>query len=176
MPHRGLLPPPGPARGLAGAQLTNALGDGAFLVTSALYFTRVVGLSAGQIGLGLTLGWAAGALAGVPLGHLADRRGPRGVAALLAVATSAAVGVFLLASSFPVFLAAAVLYGCAQSGLGAARQALLAGLVELPGAPRSGPTCSPPSTRAWQSGRRWAAPRCTWTPRSRTGRCWGWTR
>ncbi|MEW1909993.1 MFS transporter [Kitasatospora sp. NPDC085895] len=130
MPHRGLLPPPGPARGLAGAQLTNALGDGAFLVTSALYFTRVVGLSAGQIGLGLTLGWAAGALAGVPLGHLADRRGPRGVAALLAVATSAAVGVFLLAGSFPVFLAAAVLYGCAQSGLGAARQALLAGLVE----------------------------------------------
>ncbi|PBC71638.1 MFS transporter [Streptomyces sp. TLI_235] len=130
MPHRGLLPPAGPARGLAGAQLTNALGDGAFLVTSALYFTRVVGLSASQIGVGLTLGWAAGALAGVPLGHLADRRGPRGVAALLAVATAAAVGVFLLAGSFPVFVVGALLYGCAQSGLGAARQALLAGLVE----------------------------------------------
>ncbi|WP_431677747.1 MFS transporter [Kitasatospora sp. KL5] len=130
MPHRGLLPPPGPARGLAGAQLTNALGDGAYLVCSALYFTRVVGLSATQIGLGLTLGWAAGAVAGVPLGHLADRRGPRGVAVLLAVATSAAVGVLLAAGSFGVFLAGALLYGCAQSGLSAARQALLAGLVE----------------------------------------------
>ncbi|MFD9125941.1 MFS transporter [Kitasatospora sp. NPDC059571] len=126
----GLLPPAGPARGLAAAQLTNALGDGAYLVCSALYFTRVVGLSAPQIGLGLTVGWAAGALAGVPLGHLADRRGPRGVAVALAVATSAAVAVLLAAGSFPVFLAGALLYGCAQSGLSAARQALLAGLVE----------------------------------------------
>ncbi|GJF30628.1 MFS transporter [Kitasatospora sp. NE20-6] len=130
MPTGRLLPPPGPARALAAAHLANALGDGAYYVCSALYFTRVVGLSAGQIGLGLTLGWAAGAVAGVPLGHLADRRGPRGVAALLAVATSAAVGAFLLAGSFAAFVAAALLYGAAQSGLGAARQALLAGLVE----------------------------------------------
>ncbi|MER8184818.1 MFS transporter [Kitasatospora sp. NPDC094015] len=124
-----LIPPAGPARRLAAAQLTNAVGDGAFLVCSALYFSRVVGLSAPRIGFGLTLGWAVGALAGVPLGHLADRRGPRGVAALLAVATAGAVGVFLTARSYPVFLAAAVLYGCAQCGLAAARQALLAALV-----------------------------------------------
>ncbi|WP_033825030.1 MFS transporter, partial [Kitasatospora sp. MBT63] len=125
----GLLPPAGPARRLAAAQLTNALGDGAFLVCSALYFSRVVGLTAPQIGFGLTLGWAVGAFAGVPLGHLADRRGPRGVAALLAVATAGSVGLFLTARAYAVFLAAAVLYACAQSGLAAARQALLAGLV-----------------------------------------------
>ncbi|MFJ1708277.1 MFS transporter [Kitasatospora sp. NPDC088346] len=124
-----LVPPAGPPRRLAAAQLTNALGDGAFLVCSALYFTRVVGLTATQIGFGLTLGWAVGAVAGVPLGHLADRRGPRGVAALLAVATSVSVGAFLTARSYPAFLAAAVLYACAQCGLSAARQALLAGLV-----------------------------------------------
>ncbi|MEV4612674.1 MFS transporter [Kitasatospora sp. NPDC049258] len=124
-----LIPPAGPARRLAAAQLTNALGDGAFLVCSALYFTRVVGLTPTRIGFGLTLGWAIGALAGVPLGHLADRRGPRGVAALLAVATAGSVGVFLVARSYPVFLAGAVLYACAQCGLSAARQALLAALV-----------------------------------------------
>ncbi|MCP2312415.1 MFS transporter [Kitasatospora paracochleata] len=126
----GWLPPAGAPRLLATAQLTNAVGDGAYLVCSALYFTRVVGLSPGGIGLGLTLAWAVGAFAGVPLGHLADRRGPRGTAAALAVATAVTVAAFLLVRSFPGFLLAAVGYACAQTGLSAARQALLAGLVE----------------------------------------------
>jgi len=124
-----LIPPAGPPRLLAAAQLTNALGDGAYYVCSALYFTRVVGLTPAQLGLGLTVGWAVGAFVGMPLGHLADRRGPRGTAVLLAVATALSVGGFLLARSFPAFLLAAVVYACAQSGLGAARQALLAGLI-----------------------------------------------
>jgi hypothetical protein len=38
-------------------------GDGAYYVCSALYFTRIVGLSATQVGFGLTLGWAIGSLA-----------------------------------------------------------------------------------------------------------------
>ena len=119
-----------PARVLAIAQLTNSFGDGAFYVCSALYFTRVVGLSPTQVGLGLTLAWAVGFLAGVPLGHLADRRGPRGTAVLLAMSTAAAVGCFLFVRSFGPFLLAACLYTTSQSGLAAARQALLAGLVE----------------------------------------------
>jgi MFS family permease len=117
-------------RWLAAAQLTNSVGDGAYLVCSVLYFTLIVGLSPVQIGFGLTLGWAVGAVAGVPLGHLADRRGPRGVAVLLALTTAAAVGSFLLVRSFLPFVLAAILYGSAQSGLAAARQALLAALVQ----------------------------------------------
>ncbi|MEV5971889.1 MFS transporter [Streptomyces sp. NPDC051921] len=120
-------------RALLAAQLSNSVGDGAFYVTSALYFSRIVGLSAPQIGAGLAVAWGIGSLAGVPLGHLADRRGPRGSAVLLALATSAAVASFLLIRSFVPFLLAAALYATAQSGLAAARQALLAGLVE-PGA------------------------------------------
>lgn len=118
-----------PRRLLAAAQLTNSIGDGAYLVCSVLYFTLIVGLSPAQIGLGLTLGWAVGAAAGVPLGHLADRRGPRGVAVLLALTTATAVGSFLFVRSFVPFVLAAILYGSAQSGLAAARQALLAALV-----------------------------------------------
>ncbi|WP_406319340.1 MFS transporter [Streptosporangium sp. NBC_01639] len=125
-----IIPPSGPPRVLALAQLANAFGDGAYYVCSALYFTRVVGLSPTQVGFGLTLGWALGSVAGVPLGHLADRRGARGTAALLAVATGAAVGSFLSVRSFAVFVLAACLYTCCQCGLGAARQALLAGLVD----------------------------------------------
>ncbi|MET9360601.1 MFS transporter [Streptomyces sp. NPDC006632] len=128
MPSR-LLPPAGPARALAAAQLVNALGDGAFLVTSALYFSRVVGLPPTRIGLGLTLAWAVGALAGVPLGQLADRRGPRTVAVLLAAATGVSVGSFLFVRGFLPFVLAACCYATAQTGLAAARQALLAALV-----------------------------------------------
>lgn len=117
-------------RALFTAQLANSVGDGAFHVSSALYFTQVVGLSAVEIGAGLAVAWAVGSVAGVPLGHLADRRGPRGTAVLLALTTAAAVAAFLLLGSFAPFLLAATLYATAQSGLAAARQALLAGLVD----------------------------------------------
>ncbi|CCH29037.1 MFS transporter [Actinosynnema sp. NPDC047251] len=115
---------------LAVAQAANSVGDGAFYVASALYFTRVVGLSPTQVGLALTLAWAVGAVAGVPLGHLADRFGPRRLAVALAVVTASALASFLVVRSLPAFLAAAAVYACGQSGLQAARQALLAGLVE----------------------------------------------
>ncbi|GAA4054027.1 MFS transporter [Nonomuraea soli] len=118
-----------PRRVLALAQLTNSFGDGAYYVTSALYFSRIVGLSAGEIGIGLTAAWAVGALAGMPLGHLADRYGPRRMAVALALVTAASVGFFLLARSFWAFLAVACVYATAQTGLSAARQALLAALV-----------------------------------------------
>ncbi|MEV0972194.1 MFS transporter [Microtetraspora glauca] len=127
---RRILPPQGPPRVLAQAQLAGSVGDGAFIVCSALFFTRIVGLSPAQVGFGLTLGWAVGSMAGVPLGHLADRRGPRGTAILLAAATAVAVGSFLLVRSPWAFTMAACFYASCQCGLAAARQALLAGLVD----------------------------------------------
>ncbi|MFC4857626.1 MFS transporter [Actinophytocola glycyrrhizae] len=123
------LPAPGPARPLAAAQLADSIGLGGYLVCSALFFTRIVGLSPTQVGFGLTAGWAVGFLAGVPLGHLADRRGPRGVAMSLALCTAAALVLFLFVRAFVPFVLVACLYSTALCGLGAARQALLAGLV-----------------------------------------------
>ncbi|KAB2973662.1 MFS transporter [Streptomyces sp. SS1-1] len=124
-----LLPPAGPRRVLALAQLSNSVGDGAYYTTSALYFTQIVGLGPARVGLGLTVGWAVGSLAGVPLGRLADRRGPRGTAVLLALATGLAVASFTVVRGFLPFVLVACVYAAAQSGLAAARQALLAGLV-----------------------------------------------
>ncbi|HEX6360150.1 MFS transporter [Actinophytocola sp.] len=124
-----IVPPAGPARALAAAQLTDSIGLGGYLVCSALYFTRIVGLSPTQVGFGLTVGWAVAFVAAVPLGHLADRRGPRGVAMLLALVTATALVQFLFVRSFVPFVLAACLYSSALSGLNAARQALLAGLV-----------------------------------------------
>ena len=125
-----ILPPAGAARDLAMAQLANSVGDGAFIVTSALFFTRVVGLSTAEVGLGLTVAWLIGFLTGVPLGNLADRKGARGVAVALALTTAVSVGSFLFVRSFPLFLVAAITYASSQTGLTAARQALLAGLVQ----------------------------------------------
>ncbi|MGW7686193.1 MFS transporter [Kribbella sp. NPDC054772] len=125
-----MLPPAGAPRDLAMAQLANSVGDGAFVVTSALFFTRVVGLSTAEVGLGLTVAWLIGFLAGVPLGNFADRRGARGTAVLLALTTASAVAAFLVVRSFAGFLIAAIVYACSQTGLTAARQALLAGLVQ----------------------------------------------
>lgn len=125
-----IIPPQGAPRTLALAQLTNSVGDGAYYVCSALYFTRIVGLSPTQIAGALTLGWALGAFVGVPVGHYADRQGPRGVAILMSVATGTAVGSFLFVRSYGAFLVAVAVYACCQCGLVAARQALLAGLVE----------------------------------------------
>jgi MFS family permease len=118
-----------PQRLLALAQLSNSVGDGAYYTTSALYFTRMIGLAPARVGLGLTLGWAVGSLAGVPLGRLADRHGARGTAVLLALATGLAVASFTLVRGFVPFVLVACAYAAAQSGLAAARQALLAGLV-----------------------------------------------
>lgn len=114
---------------LAVAQAANSVGDGAFYVCSALYFTRIVGLSAAQVGVALTVAWAVGAVVGVGFGHLADRVGPRRVAVGLAVVTAGALASFLVVRSFWAFVVAACVYTCGQCGLAAARQALLAGLV-----------------------------------------------
>ncbi|MQS15882.1 MFS transporter [Streptomyces kaniharaensis] len=124
-----LVPPAGPQRTLAAAQLASAVGDGAYYTCSALYFTHIVGMSAARLGLGLAVAWALGSLAGVPLGHLADRHGPRRTAVLLAFATAAVVASFLVIRSYPPFLLAVCLYATTQSGLTAARQALVGGLV-----------------------------------------------
>lgn len=124
-----ILPPAGPPRVLAAAQLANSLGDGAFYACSALFFTRIVGLSAVQVGVALTVAWAMGMLAGVPLGYLADRWGPRRTTVALALATAATLSTFLVVRAYPLFVVVVCLYACCQGGLNSARQALLAGLV-----------------------------------------------
>ena len=124
-----LLPPPGPARTLAVAQLISTIGNGAYYVCAALYFTRIVGLSPVQLGAGLTIAGAIGMLAGVPLGHLADRHGARIVAALLTAGAGIGCTAYLVVRSFDLFVVAACGFAICQRGAIAARQALLAGLV-----------------------------------------------
>ena len=123
------LPPRGVPRILGTALFISTLGEGAFYVCSALFFTRVIGLSPLQVGLGLTIASACGLMAAVPLGYIADQRGPRGTAILLTIGAGAACGTYVLAHTFWQFLVIACLYAVCQRGAIAARQSLLAGLV-----------------------------------------------
>lgn len=53
----------------------DSLGTGLFLACSAIFFVRVAGLTAAQVGLGLAIGGVAGLATTVPLGVAADHLG-----------------------------------------------------------------------------------------------------
>jgi MFS family permease len=64
-------------RSLAGQSVLSAFGEGAFLTGSAVFFTIIVGLSAQQVGLGLSVAALARFVMSVPLGRMADRVGAK---------------------------------------------------------------------------------------------------
>jgi len=69
-------------RRLSAQSVLSAFGDGVFLTGSAVFFTQIVGLSAAQVGLGLSLAGVATFGLAVPLGKLSDRYGAKRVWAL----------------------------------------------------------------------------------------------
>lgn len=70
-----LIPARGPARRLVGLTVVQSAANGLFLTSSAVFFVKVVGLTAGEVGIGLSVAGLAGFLATVPAGRLADRYG-----------------------------------------------------------------------------------------------------
>ena len=78
--HEALIPKPGPQRIFGLATLINTFGLGLVITAMTLFFTRVVHLSTAQLGVGMTAAAIIGMLGGIPIGHLADRLGPREVA------------------------------------------------------------------------------------------------
>src|SRR3546814_20003215 len=85
-----------------------AVGDGTFMTGSAVFFTQVVGLSAAQVGLGLTIAGVAGFLAALPMGKLVDRFGPRRMWALSAAGQAAVFSVWPFLNDFQGYLAMAI--------------------------------------------------------------------
>ncbi|MCA1719626.1 MAG: MFS transporter [Actinobacteria bacterium] len=82
-----------------------AVGQGAFTTGSAVFFTRIVGLSAAQVGLGLTIAGVVTFVFAVPLGRLADRVGPQRMWALGALGEGALYLAWPAVSGFGAFLA-----------------------------------------------------------------------
>lgn len=126
-----LLPADRAQRTWAFATLANTFGNGIFFPVSAIYFTRSVGLSPAQVGIGLTVAGLCGLLAGIPAGHLGDVRGPRNVLVALALAQGVGVAAYTLVDGFAAFL----LLACAVTTLDRAGNAVRSGMIAALGAP-----------------------------------------
>jgi len=119
---------------LAGISMFDAIGSGMYYTGSALYFTSVVGLSVGQVGVGLSIGAGAGLLGAVPIGILADRLRVGRVYIGLQVLRGLAFTAFCLISSFPEFAVVCVFAGLTEAALPPVQQAVVGATV--PGADR----------------------------------------
>lgn len=116
----------GPERVLIAASFVNRVGNGLFNAASALYFTAVVGLPAAQVGAALTIAGVAGLCAGIPGGHLADRRGARTVMMLALTVQAVSMAALVLVESWAALTAIATVDRIAAAVGGAAWGALVA--------------------------------------------------
>lgn len=119
--RRGVLLEPGPRRLLALASFVNMVGSSVFMVSAALFYTRSIGLSVTQVGIGMGVGSLVGLLAGMPVGRLADRRGPREIYLLTLGIQAVAMVAFVIVGSFWLFVVVLCITQLAQSASQAAR-------------------------------------------------------
>jgi MFS family permease len=121
-----LLPVEPVERALTLATVTASLSTGLFFSVSALYFTRVIGLPATTVGLGLTVAGAAGVVASFLGGHLADRVGADRLQLWANAAQGAALLAYLWAGTTVSFVLIACLAVGARSLQGSAKATLQA--------------------------------------------------
>ena len=86
-----------------------ALGDGAFATGSAVFFTRIVGLSAAQVGLGISVALATSFAAAIPLSKLVDRYGAKQMWVVAGVSGAAVYAVWPFVAGLVGYLAVAVM-------------------------------------------------------------------
>jgi MFS family permease len=101
---RHARPPSTLAGRLSAQSLLFALGEGTFMTGSAVFFTQIVGLSAAQVGLGLTVAGVAAFLAAFPMGKLVDRFGPKRMWAVSATGQAAMFSVWPFITDFRGYL------------------------------------------------------------------------
>jgi MFS family permease len=130
--RRNIAPGSPILRRLAVITLVDTFGDGLFLTIGVLYFTRVVGLPAGQVGLGLTIAGGCGVIAGILCGRIADRWPAKPLMIALLVIQALGMLAYPTIGSFWVFLVLACLVGFVDRGVSAVRSALIARSVAGP--------------------------------------------
>jgi MFS family permease len=92
-------------RRLSVQSVLSAFGDGVFLTGSAVFFTQIVGLSASQVGLGLSAAGVVTFALAVPLGKLSDRFGAKRVWALSSLVEALLYLVWLTVGGMVTFVA-----------------------------------------------------------------------
>ncbi|MDQ6716147.1 MAG: MFS transporter [Actinomycetota bacterium] len=123
--HRGVPTDPS-LRILAVATLVNTVGNGALMTTFALYFTHVVGLSATEVGVALSVAALVGLLVQVPLGHLGDVRGPTAILRWLTLGAGIATLGLLLTDNVVLLCLVLGVEAFFDRGSGAVRSGIIA--------------------------------------------------
>lgn len=99
-----IAPPPGVARALTVRSIVYAAGSGVFQAGSAVFFTQYLGLTATQVGLGLSVAGGLTVLLSVPLGQVVDRWGARRAWIVAGVLEALLFFAYPLVGSFAAFL------------------------------------------------------------------------
>lgn len=113
------VPPAGPVRRFAVANLINTIGTGMFIAVSALFFTRGLGLPVAVVARGLTAGLLAGLSFSIVVGRWSDRFGARSVFVGLLLLQAGALASYPLAGDRHLFAVVAVISGIADRGIAA---------------------------------------------------------
>lgn len=114
------------SRALVLAELLSTVGSGMFITGGVLFFTEAAGMSIGWASLLLMAGGSFGFLMTVPIGHLADRFGPREVSIILLAARAVATGSLVYFHEHAMLWVAAMVMLVGDRGLGATFGALTA--------------------------------------------------
>jgi MFS family permease len=101
---------------LVRAVAAESVGQGVLVATVVFYMLRIVGLSAAEVGLGVTIGVIVGVAVSVPVGVLADRTNPLTAAVALTALRAGPVIGYTLVNSFSAYLLVAVLQAITFSG------------------------------------------------------------
>jgi MFS family permease len=108
---RRLIPPTPLARRLAIQASLFSVGEGTFNTGSAVFLTKVVGMSAAQAGLGITISMVSAFLCAYPLGRVVDRMGPKRMWTVSAAGRALAMGALPFVDSFATYVAVAIVVG-----------------------------------------------------------------
>src|SRR5262249_39188440 len=134
---RAAIPADPVLRRFAAISLVDSVGTGLWLSTSALFLTRVVGVTVPQVGVGMSVAGLLGLLDAVRIGASAARVGARRALTYLVLWRAAGFVGYAFTRSFAVFLVVAALLGLADKVLWAVTQALVSDTVPEAGRVRT---------------------------------------
>ncbi|WP_340540595.1 MFS transporter [Nocardioides sp. GXZ039] len=120
-----LVPPTPLSRRLATQSLLFASAEGTFVTGSAFYLKEFVGLTAPQVGLGLTIGMVASLTLAYPMGRIVDLVGPKRMWGLGAIGSALVFGCWPFIGGFWPYVAVVLVFSVIEAAGGAGRNAYI---------------------------------------------------